>query len=300
MKSLTLFLKIWLFVLAVQAKHDGQLLDDDGGSGGGGDDDDKTSLSFSSTMASSSSSPSPTSSQIIASTSTVLLTSTFTSGAGGQPSGSSSTSATSPASSAIPSGALQFSPPANVTICEPAIFTWEFDASTSVPLAIVVTNERAVSAQSGPPGDAPLVERTITTSVDARTCVVSWPQADVPEGAYSLVATDTAHSGILSAQSSSFFVQAGSDSSCLYRSSTVSGSASQPADTAGSTSNDTADPPDSPQSSRSMSIGAIVGTIAGILVGVGGLLFVFSLPRLRRHILRSKTPQRPGGPYILF
>ncbi|KAL5533358.1 hypothetical protein ACEPAF_5134 [Sanghuangporus sanghuang] len=79
----------------------------------------------------------------------MLLTSTFTSGAGGQPSGSGSASATSPASSAIPSGALQFSLPTNVTMCKPAIFTWEFDASTSVPLAIMVTNERAVSAQSG-------------------------------------------------------------------------------------------------------------------------------------------------------
>ncbi|KAL5490535.1 hypothetical protein ACEPAI_5368 [Sanghuangporus weigelae] len=300
MRSLALFLKICLFVLAVQAKHDGQLPDDDGGSGGGGDDDDTTSSSFSSTIAASSSSPSPTATQIIASTSTVLLTSTFTSDAGAQPSGSSSASATSPASPAVPSGALQFSPPSNVTMCEPAIFTWEFDVSTSVLLAIVITNERVVSVQSGSPGQAPLVERTIATSVDARTCVVSWPQVDVPEGAYSLLAADTAHSGILSAQSPSFFVQAGSDSSCLNQTSTVSGSASQPVDTAGSTSNDTADPADSPRSSRSMSIGAIVGTVASILVGVGGLLFVFSLPRLRRHILRSKAPQRPGGPYILF
>ncbi|OCB89690.1 hypothetical protein A7U60_g3168 [Sanghuangporus baumii] len=139
-----------------------------------------------------------------------------------------------------------------------------------------------------------LNERLLLPSVRGRASL-SWTQADVPEGAYSLLATDTAHSsGILSAQSSSFFVQAGSDSSCLNQSSTVSGSVSQPVDTAGSTSNDTADPPDSPQSSRSMSIGAIVGTIAGILVGVGGLLdcYLYSLflgcvgtsyvPRLRK------------------
>ncbi|KAH8117584.1 hypothetical protein DFH11DRAFT_1029882 [Phellopilus nigrolimitatus] len=256
---------------------------------------------------STSSIPSPTSAQPTTTSAPSESSSTATvvpSSTSALPVATSALSASSSAATAVPSNPIQFTPPNNATTCTQAIFTWEYSGTLSIPMTIVVTNERAVAQRRGVVTNrlgrrqSALVSHTISTSVDALTCTVTWALADVPMGQYTVIAFDTAHTANISAQSAPFFVNTGNDTACLNATSTAT---STPAST-GTGSNDSgSDPSSSRRGSKVLSAGAIAGTVAGVLAGVGGLLLIFSIPRLRRRgFFRNTNPPRAGAPFHLF
>ena len=250
---------------AAAKKHDGD---------GDDDDDNVESQSTSSTIATSSSaSPVDPTSTTQASTTPTPVT----------PQSTTVASATTASSTAVPTNALQFPAPSNVTTCEKATITWEFASLVHVPVTIVITNE-SLSPSNIDKRLEPVISQTLSTTVDAMTCEVNWPAVNVPAGQYNAVAFDTARNLSLSATSPPFFVTAGSNTTCLNSTSTS-------ADTSSEVSSH------STSGSKSLSSGALVGTISGVVVGVIGLVIVFTLPRLRQ---RTRKPPRPGAPYQTF
>ncbi|THH06209.1 hypothetical protein EW145_g4241 [Phellinidium pouzarii] len=277
MKPLATLLKTLLFgALLVSGKH---------GESEGGEDATTSSVSAvnstttSATLTSTSSTPTASTAESSAHTLTI----------------SSTTSNTpSPTSTNV----MQFDPPGNITTCTQATFAWSYNLTMSLNMTIIVTNERTTTqhfASKLARRQAALVSQTLSTTVDARACEITWAQADVPVGQYALVAFDTARTGNISIQSDAFFVVAGADTSCL---STPASSNSDPSQS-GSSGQEGAFP-SSQAGSKSLSTGALAGTIAGVVIGVGGLLMAFTLPRFRRHRRLSAQPPRPGAPYHLF
>lgn len=192
--------------------------------------------------------------------------------------------ATSNADTSVPTNALQFLPPPNVTICDKATLSWEFAAPAHIPVTIVVSNQ-TMQANSSSKQTQPVMSRTLSTTVDALLCEVVWPAVNVPPGQYHAIAFDTARNLSLSAVSSPFFVSGGSNTSCLNSSSTSADSSSSES------------PSSTKSGSKNLSSGALIGTIAGVLVGVGGLVAAFTLPRMCQ---RSRRTPRPGAPYQTF
>lgn len=231
--------------------------------------------------------PSPVS-LVGSSTSSLTAAPSSTSNVGSSASATENQSTTLPAASPSPSSAMQFTPPNNLTACAGTAFTWHATVNSDLPLTVAVTNERIV-AQG--PQQADLVSRTLTTDVAMSAGVVVWPTVDVPEGWYGTIAFDTAGAVGLFAKSQAFFVQVGSDDSCLTSASSSS-SAAVPSTTTLF--------PSSSAGSHRLSSGAFAGIVAGVIAGVGGITAAFVGLRRLRRARRSNIPPRPGGPYLLF
>ena len=205
-----------------------------------------------------------------------------------QPSGSPTTTGTTPTASP-----LQFNPPSNMTTCTLGVITWEFFSTESIPVTIVITNERATTSSDNnsvmflPRATmSTLVTRVLATSIQASTCIINWAKVDVPAGTYSAIAFDTERTLKLIAQSTNFVVSDGNDTSCVTGSDGI---------IPGLDGNDTG----GQHRGRNLGTGALVGTIVGVVVGIGGLIAAFTLPGMIRRTL-AKRERRPGAPYHLF
>lgn len=146
---------------------------------------------------------------------------------------------------------------------------------------------------------------TLANAIDARTCVVPWNPVDVPAGAYSLVAFDTGSlDSTTSAQSATFFVQDGADTSCVNVG-VAGGAGLVPSSSPSSSAADST----TGSITHHLSPGALGGIVTGIAVAVLALFAMFVLPRF---ITRDSTTgrivypwntrrnNRPGAPYYLF
>ncbi|TDL27614.1 hypothetical protein BD410DRAFT_429914 [Rickenella mellea] len=207
------------------------------------------------------------------------------------PSSTSSSPTTVP--SPLPSNAFQFSQPNNLTTCTSADFVWSFEDQAIIPLTIMVTNERG-ARPAGQTANTTLISRVLTTTASATACSIIWPTVNVPPGMYSLVGFNTSSDDPSLFSTTTFWVNAGKDTSCV----TTDNSAT-PTDT--SNDGSATDPSEStPSSPRSLSTGAMVGTIAGVIVGVCGIVAALVIPRYRKRKPPPNSSPRPGGPYILF
>ncbi|KII89249.1 hypothetical protein PLICRDRAFT_175462 [Plicaturopsis crispa FD-325 SS-3] len=264
--------------LSLAARHGGDGDSDSSGSDSDedhGDNDEETSASLT-----SSSSPSATSTGSSTNTSRPPPTTTVT-----------STSSTTPSSASPPlpptptpsSPTIQLTTPSNVTTCQDMTLSWSYVGSGGVPLTISV---------DGVPPQNNTVSHTLTTTTPSTDQRFSWTPVDVPEGQYTISATDTPHTFGIAAKSQPFFVVAGSNVSCLTGSSS---SSTAPSPTASSTATRTS--PASRPISKGDEIGVIVGVIAGILL----LVSAFVVPRIRKWLARRRAVRsRQEGPYYLF
>ena len=203
-----------------------------------------------------------------------------------------------------PTNVLTFTPPHNLTTCTQANFTWTFSGAQSTAISIVVTNERSTGFTVQ--GGGVLVSRTLSTPVQAATCFVVWDAVDIPAGQYSVIAFDTSRAIGIFSQSPAFFVQAGSNTSCLQTASQLSSSVpspnsrvtSAPSRNTGVSDSSTNGNLSSPNS-KNLTPGALAGTIAGVFVAVIGILAACILPRMwKRRLLRNAAENR--RPYHLF
>ncbi|CAL1703530.1 unnamed protein product [Somion occarium] len=204
-------------------------------------------------------------------------------------------------STSLSSPDLQFIPPSNVTVCGSTTFRWNYNGTEDIALTIAVTNERSSQLASQQSNETMLISRTLTNTVSSNAKGMAWSRADVPAGAYVVLAFDTEQGSGLHAQSPPFFVVASTDMGCLTPTSITSPPSPTKSSNASSQDTGTASPaPVQLQSQgKALSTGALAGTVIGVVVGVLLLLLAFNFPHFWRHSLPRRA-RRPGGPYLLF
>jgi len=187
--------------------------------------------------------------------------------------------------------------------------TWSY-AGPPLPLSLTVTNLGVI--QTGPPPSTSFrptptfsdvharavpsgasggvgINTEIVEDADPRTPGVVW-NVNIPEGWYQIVGTIDA---TFAAESRRFYVQSGSDISCLpsIPSSSSSPASSLPSSTPGQTSTQTPLPSSSsPPAQKDSRIGVIVGVVAGVIVFM--ILALIAYLCLKR---RKSTLDRPVG-----
>lgn len=197
-----------------------------------------------------------------------------------------------------PTNVFQFAKPDNVTICNALTFEWSYVNAVEIPMTLVVTNQQGLLPLNLEPVDTPLVSQTLTNDISSNSGLFVWQSADVPIGAYVVVAFSTEFSfsdPIIASRSLPFYVRPGLDESCLNNTgwftptSTADGSA--PTSLSGSSEVLT--------TKKSMSPGAIAGTVIGVVGGVALLAAAALFYRYRsKRIERHRGSQE--GPYNKF
>lgn len=197
-----------------------------------------------------------------------------------------------------PPEAFQLIAPENTTTCSHTTFFWSLSEAIDVPLTVIVTNERVVQQQESRPANSidntPLISRTVSANVSSSAGNITWNPVDVIEGWYAAIAFQTLNSSGVHDQSPAFFVQNGSDVSCIADvdpSNTSTTAVISPSSSPSPTSV-------SSTSTKHLTTGDLVGTVAGVIVGVLLLVAAFTFPRIWQRAL--PTARRPGGPYYLF
>ncbi|KAM5542615.1 hypothetical protein V8D89_003576 [Ganoderma adspersum] len=220
------------------------------------------------------------------------------------PSPTTSSASTSASPSPTTTSPFQFLPPSNATTCSNIMLQWQ-STNLSVPLTLTITNERATAEGTPSGAGTTLVSRTLATNVSAAAGQFAWRTVDVPAGAYVAVAFDTARTAGIFVQSPSFFVQSGSDESCLASASNSSTSSDAPTATSDAASSSSS-PSDGSSGGagaqeKTLSPGVLGGVVAGVVVGVLLLILAVTFPHYRKEVLvRRRRNRHPGGPYHLF
>ncbi|KAK7042974.1 hypothetical protein VNI00_008711 [Paramarasmius palmivorus] len=240
---------------------------------------------------------------------------------------------TASSTSAQPSGSsvLFFGVIDTLTTCQPAQIRWTF-AGPVAPIDFTITNigvtqdpppsssatgaspsntftnddppipgggvggarTRAARAE---PSDAGFTVSTIASSVNPKSSAFSWPKVNVPQGWYRCIATftDPNRSPSFSTGSSPFFVQNGTDVSCII-SSPGSSSTSAPTGsptTSGDGSENTSAPVGAAQSH--VNTGAIAGGVVGGVALLAVVAAVFLCMRCRRNKAGVSASTARGG-----
>lgn len=198
-----------------------------------------------------------------------------------------SATSTSTTSSATPSPSMSFTftPPSNTTTCDSTTFFWSSSGVRGGTIALYI-----LSNHTAPPDL--FINQTLTSNVSVAAQQFSWLSVVVPQGFYVVTASQPAvpQNGV-SVTSPPFFVQNGSDVSCL-----VGIEASESKTTPASA------PTISPYShhpiaASPLTTGSLIGTIVGAIVAVIVLAVAFRYPRWWRRALPSPKTRRA---YILY
>ncbi|KAJ7581377.1 hypothetical protein C8J56DRAFT_263451 [Mycena floridula] len=189
--------------------------------------------------------------------------------------------AASPGIDPLPSIPLtfQFTAPNNTTTCDSTTFFWSSGGVKSGTMDLVVFNNI-----SNRPLPFLAINETVAKNVTSSTQEWTWLSVNVPEGWYAVQALESSLPDGVSLPSAPFFVQNGSDVSCLVGKST----ASEP------------DPmvPSSPKPKhRHVHIGSLLGTVIGSLVAFVVIAIAFIYPRWWRRALPSPKIKRR---YVLY
>ncbi|PIL30551.1 hypothetical protein GSI_07251 [Ganoderma sinense ZZ0214-1] len=213
----------------------------------------------------------------------------------------SSSTSTSAAASPTSSSPFHFLPPSNATTCSNMMLQWQ-SSNISVPLTLTITNERATADGTPSGAGTTLVSHTLATNVSAAADQFAWRTVDVPAGSYVAVAFDTARTLGIFVQSPDFFVQDGSDESCLASATnSSSGAPTATLDAASSSSSSDSSSGGTGAQEKTLSPGVLGGVVAGVVVGVLLLILAVTFPQYWKEILiRRRRNRHPGGPYHLF
>ncbi|KAL4259709.1 Mid2 domain-containing protein [Pleurotus pulmonarius] len=211
-----------------------------------------------------------------------------------QPS-SSSSSATS---TSLP---FQWDNPSNTSTCQSTTFTWRVSDSRTAPMTITVTNERVAQQGPGLPlpnthDTTPLITRTVNKTASPSARRQDWPLVDVPQGWYVAIAFNPNEAVPQISRSPQFFVNNGTDVSCLPMPlvfPSLSPSPSSPSPSAADTT------PATP-SRGSLATPQLIGTICGVVGAIALLVIVFTVPSIWNRFLPKQKPKRPGGPLLLY
>ncbi|KAG9225955.1 hypothetical protein CCMSSC00406_0006423 [Pleurotus cornucopiae] len=211
-----------------------------------------------------------------------------------QPSSSSS----SAASTSLP---FQWDSPSNTSTCQSTTFTWRVSDSRAAPMTITVTNERVAQQGPGLPPlnthDAtPLITRTVNKTVSPSAQRQAWPLVDVPQGWYVAIAFNPNQAVPQISRSPQFFVNNGTDVSCLPTPPVFPSSSQSPSSPSPSAADTTSAPP----SRGSLATPQLIGTICGVVGAIALLVIVFTVPSIWHRFLPKQKPKRPGGPLLLY
>lgn len=172
---------------------------------------------------------------------------------------------------------LQFTNIGNATTCHNMTFTWSYSGGATVPLTLSVSggpptaNHAASSVNSSNTAPPKNLLRTLATNVSSDSHLYTWQSVDVKEGWYLIQAA--AQSSGFSAQSASFFVQNGTNVTCLMHA-----------------------PSANSRPMHRLSRGELVGISLGAIAGVAIVTVAFIFPRLWRRAL----PPKKGRSLVLY
>ncbi|KDQ33901.1 hypothetical protein PLEOSDRAFT_1099851 [Pleurotus ostreatus PC15] len=207
----------------------------------------------------------------------------------------------SSSSSAISSLPFQWDNPSNTSTCQSTTFTWRVSDSRAAPMTITVTNERVAQQGPGlpPPSthDAtPLITRTVNKTASPSAQRQDWPLVDVPQGWYVAIAFNPNQAVPQISRSPQFFVNNGTDLSCLPTPPVFPPSSQSPSSPSPSAADTTSAPP----SGGSLATPQLIGTICGVVGAIALLVIVFTVPSIWHRFLPKQKPKRPGGPLLLY
>ncbi|KAG2107355.1 hypothetical protein BD769DRAFT_134061 [Suillus cothurnatus] len=198
-------------------------------------------------------------------------------------SSSSSHAMTSTASALTPSStSSQFSinTVKNMTTCTPGVITWTYNGS-STNILLSITNvhvldpypQRDLTRRQNTAGQITVTLTNTSTILNSWT----WPQVNQSQGWYIIKGSVAS----LNASSAAFFISNGSDTACLF-----SSSSSSPGPTSTATTVEA--------SSMTLSVGKIVGIVVGSLAGLLFLVLAIAyyLCRQRRTPSRGSKPKQ--------
>ncbi|KAK7049359.1 hypothetical protein VNI00_005960 [Paramarasmius palmivorus] len=191
-----------------------------------------------------------------------------------------STSSTAPAPSnttiVTPGLGLKFAAPVNTTTCDSVTFFWTPTGGLESTISLLVTNQ---GIPEHPPTTNTITE-TLSESLSSNDQHFTWLHVDVAQGWY--VAQARLQNQTVLSQSSAFFVQNGSDVSCLAGINTSSTEGGRPKSSHRH----------SPQVQH-LALGELVGIVVGSAAGVTILAMAFAFPHLWRHALTSPKRKHP-------
>ncbi|ESK94302.1 hypothetical protein Moror_8287 [Moniliophthora roreri MCA 2997] len=188
---------------------------------------------------------------------------------------STSSSTPSNANMTSPGSGLQFAIPDNTTTCDSITFFWTptggLDESS---ISLVVTNQEVPEHPA-----STVITQTLSGSLSTNDQHFTWLHVNVPEGWYTVQAQ--MQNQIILSQSPAFFVQNGTDVSCIPGINTSS------MDSSPKSSHHR------PSHSRHLPLGEVVGIAVGSAAGFTILAMAFAFPQFWRHALTSPKRKHP-------
>ncbi|KAK7059753.1 hypothetical protein R3P38DRAFT_2759140 [Favolaschia claudopus] len=226
------------------------------------------------------------------------------------------------AAPAVVTPAFAFNSIPEMTTCSEATITWQYSPVTADDpggLTLSITNENVaqppapsttVSGTFKPPGSRGLgrradIQRPIASSIDPGLRTFTWTSVDAPPGWYEIIATLPFPD--FSRQSQAFYVQNGTDTSCINStpasSSTTSDPTSPPASPTASSSStisssggDGTLPVNGAASTSKVNRGAIAGGVIGGLAVIAAAIAAFFYFRYAAASSTSKGSPAKRGP----